>query len=411
MKLRKDQIHHLAFEGVGGKGAAYLGALGVMADPKVGLLKPANDGTTQGAVLDKTKVARISGASAGAITATLLACGYSLQEILQVVTSSELLKFYDPPRFYRPRIGKSRAISEFEEPSLAGRDGEEARKRFEVAKGIAHAVRVAASLIKQILSLIKIPIASFPTAFQTSIDSPEICERYVLSLLTDYGMYSGAGARRFFDDMIARKTIIGRTATHGVTFAQFLGTHQVDLQLVGTRLETGTAHYFSAVHTPDFRVADAVRISMSIPLLFKPVVIRKGDFPDDHDLVGTWVDGGLINNLPIHAFDDNDVISPHVLGVRLGVDGWTPIQSFGDFLGRLVDAALAGGEKGQIRTQQEQDQTLELPIGRLSTFEFSAPRDVINEAVKQSASATMAYFGLDQTTSSFLNKKFNITRR
>jgi NTE family protein len=418
-KLSAAQVKMLALEGGGGKGAAYLGALGVLADPKVALLKATNDNRTEGATIDKTKITKISGSSAGAITATLLACGYSLDDILTVVTSSKLLEFYDPPKLYRPHVAAKLPRAEFYAPSLSPTgtgpfqkvEEERARERFKSAP-----VTVANVILHSFMSFLdyfyegSVTIKDFPTPLQIILENRERFEQYVISLTVDYGLMSGLGARKFIDNLIARKTVIGGIATQSSTFQEFVRHYGIQLYLTGSHLETGTCHYFSAETTPYFRVADAVRISMSIPILFKPVVIRKGDFPGD-ELVGTWVDGGLLNNFPLHAFDsDQGAVNPSVLGLRLGLDTPRQIEGLPDFVNALAGALLAAGELGQIRTLQEQLQTIVLPIGGLSTVEFLAKPNVLRDAVKQSAMATMRYFGLSETTSSFLNSRFGISK-
>lgn len=47
-------------------------------------------------------------------------------------------------------------------------------------------------------------------------------------------------------------------------------------------------------HTPTSRIADAVRISMSIPLFFAAFRNIRND---------VYVDGGLLNNFPVKLFD------------------------------------------------------------------------------------------------------------
>ena len=51
--------------------------------------------------------------------------------------------------------------------------------------------------------------------------------------------------------------------------------------------------YFNPYNNGDTAIADAVRMSMSIPFLFYPVNFGKH----------LCVDGGLINNYPLHVFD------------------------------------------------------------------------------------------------------------
>jgi len=82
----------------------------------------------------------------------------------------------------------------------------------------------------------------------------------------------------------------------------------------------------------DMAVVDAVRASMSIPFFFDPVAfpsepvdialpLPDGSFIQRHYDGGTvtWVDGGMLNNFPIHAFDRVDGKAPRwpTIGVRL----------------------------------------------------------------------------------------------
>jgi len=69
-------------------------------------------------------------------------------------------------------------------------------------------------------------------------------------------------------------------------------------------------------------VADAVRMSMGIPFVFKPIRIRS-DHPlaaDHPELVGCWVDGGLLNNIPFREFDDRPGPNPKTLALRLEME-------------------------------------------------------------------------------------------
>ncbi|MBK6344261.1 MAG: patatin-like phospholipase family protein [Flavobacteriales bacterium] len=84
----------------------------------------------------------------------------------------------------------------------------------------------------------------------------------------------------------------------------------MDLLIAGTNVSKQRSGFFSVGYTPDFPVIDAVTISMSIPFVFKPVIVdrpvRFGG-PDDEayneSYRGMWVDGGMLNNFPLHAYD------------------------------------------------------------------------------------------------------------
>ncbi|SMB96497.1 NTE family protein [Desulfonispora thiosulfatigenes DSM 11270] len=66
-----------------------------------------------------------------------------------------------------------------------------------------------------------------------------------------------------------------------------------DIYIIGTNLSTGYSEVFSYEHTPNMALADAVRISMSIPLVYIAPKMN-GDI---------YIDGGVLNNYPIKLFD------------------------------------------------------------------------------------------------------------
>jgi len=91
---------------------------------------------------------------------------------------------------------------------------------------------------------------------------------------------------------------IGELLSQQITGRRQAAPRFRDLRLPLTVVATGVVNrepiVFSERRTPDFVVADAVRMSMSIPFFFEPV--RYGN-----ELV---VDGGVVSNFPIWAFQD-----------------------------------------------------------------------------------------------------------
>jgi NTE family protein len=109
-------------------------------------------------------------------------------------------------------------------------------------------------------------------------------------LLTEYGWYKGD----FFHAWISR-LVAAKTGNANATFREAHGQPEFrDIYLYGTNLSTRYGEVFSFEHTPLVRIADAVRISMSIPLFFKSFENPRGD---------RYVDGGVLNNYPVQVFD------------------------------------------------------------------------------------------------------------
>jgi NTE family protein len=112
-------------------------------------------------------------------------------------------------------------------------------------------------------------------------------------LIKKFGWYKGDYCRRTIAEFIQQKT--GDTET---TFENLEDMKRErgfkSLYFMGTDIAAGVSDVFSAEHTPRMCVADAVRISMSMPVFFASV--RSG-------LGNVYVDGGVLDNYPIKLFD------------------------------------------------------------------------------------------------------------
>lgn len=78
-----------------------------------------------------------------------------------------------------------------------------------------------------------------------------------------------------------------------ITFLKLYNLTKRKLIITATCLNTKTVKYFDYIQTPNYKVVDVVRASFSVPILFTTV---KGD-NNNH-----YVDGGLLDNFPLHLF-------------------------------------------------------------------------------------------------------------
>jgi NTE family protein len=85
-----------------------------------------------------------------------------------------------------------------------------------------------------------------------------------------------------------------------ITFKKLFDKFKKKLIITGVCINTSSIHYFNYIDTPNMEVLTAVKISSSIPIVFKPVIYN--------DMA--WIDGGCLNNYPIDYFKDklDDVI-------------------------------------------------------------------------------------------------------
>lgn len=250
---------------------------------------------------DKRIIKGVSGSSAGAITAFMLACGFSSLEI-----EKELNTFHK--KTLRSQFGswpfaqeqsKDFYISSFDNFF----DGPDNRTLRAVTPSGNKQIFInrenISELIKEIMRIAELDIIE-ETAFiasdsyllhklmfdqNTAGRDAEHRAKYVHSLIYNLGLFPGIAIREYFATLLFENVIEpllendqgyypSQPDPYKVTFKQFFEMTGTDLVVTGTNLRTSEPKYFSVYHTPDFPVIDAVGISMSIPFIFKPVVVN-----------------------------------------------------------------------------------------------------------------------------------------
>jgi NTE family protein len=277
--------YDLVFEGGGAKGLVFVGAI-------------------QALEAAGHEVDRIIGTSAGAITATLLAAGYDSAEALTAVNE----KLPDgKPRF-----------SSF----------------MDVPESFADEV-LERSLSLQVLRDIDIPyIPDFIERHLDRIIVDSLLQsapyRHIFSFVEQGGWYAGA---RFREWLIEKLNAGGRDLG-ATTLAEFHGRTGRDLSVVAADT---TGHEMLVLNhrtAPDCPVAWAVRMSMSVPLVWQEVRWQAdwGGYRRK-DITGhAIVDGGLLSNFPIHLLLSMDSEIRDIMGAEPGHNR---------VLGLLIDEALA----------------------------------------------------------------------
>ncbi|WP_346354746.1 patatin-like phospholipase family protein [Azotosporobacter soli] len=137
--------------------------------------------------------------------------------------------------------------------------------------------------------------------FNKFLDSSWGILRDAERLIKDFGWYKGDYFREWVGEIIKNKT---GNSDATFEFVNGLAASQgfKEMYFVGTNLSTRFSEVFSAEHTPRTCIADAVRISMSIPLFFA----AKRNVRDD-----VYVDGGLLDNYPVKLFDRQKYVAQY----------------------------------------------------------------------------------------------------
>jgi predicted acylesterase/phospholipase RssA len=301
-------LFDMVFEGGGAKGSAFVGALAVL--------------EAKG-----HKHRRLIGTSAGAITATLVAAGYKADELRQAVTERlpngkpRFSSFMDPP-----------AEADFTSAQREGSESMALLKQVDVP-GIPAMLEdgVKRNLLD---ALLKIPQY-----------------RQIFSMVECGGFFAGNKFLEWIREKLAAKGI-----SPGTPFKTFQQKTGADLSLVVS--DTSDVEMLVLNHrtAPDCPVEWAVRMSMSIPFVWREVVWQPawGKYRSRDKAGRILVDGGVLSNFPIRLIAETDKDVAEIMGA-------TDPNGAGN-LGLLIDENLpvpgaADVKKppqlaGQLRTVQ-----------------------------------------------------------
>jgi len=345
----------VVFEGGGAKGSAFVGALTA--------LKAAGHTTR-----------RLIGTSAGAITATLLAAGYSPDEMLAAVNEKQ------------PN-GKPRFATFMDHPRAG--DFTQAQKDASDTVHILQSVHLPAVADRTLLNLL-LDTPLYPTLF---------------SIVECGGVFAG---NAFLQWLIEKLAVKGVTADD--TLATFQAKKNVDLSVVASDTSDMEMLVLNPRTAPNVPVAWAVRMSMSIPMIWREVVWQDvwGTYRGRKKTGNTIVDGGVLSNFPIRLIDqavpeimgDTDPAAALNLGLLLdeglAVPGVNPAPpplpqeiKVVQRLSRLMDTMMGAQDNDEMR--QHAGEICRLPVKGCGTTEFDMPDAKLNALVEAGRAALVAH--------------------
>lgn len=112
------------------------------------------------------------------------------------------------------------------------------------------------------------------------------------NLLKGFGWNPGKRMLKWFGEQLKE-----RTGDSDITFKEVYERFGKELCIVVTNLNQMSVEYFHPKTTPNTPIRRAVRMSVALPGVFQCVREMNNDYED------VYVDGGLLCNYPIHAFD------------------------------------------------------------------------------------------------------------
>lgn len=369
--------YDLVFEGGGAKGSVFVGAL--------------QEFKARG-----HEYARVLGTSAGAISATLIAAGYSPEEMLAAVNE----KLSDG----KPRFSTFMDIpAGFDERTI------EDSLTFEIFK--------------------KVDIPYIPSMVEGMIDRKFFkilmemeAYREIFSFVERGGLYAG----KKFLDWMTEKLDAGDRNLGRATMAQLYAQTGKDLSVVISDTAAQEMRVLNHRTAPDCPVRWAARMSMSIPFIWQEVVWQAdwGSYLGENIAGNTIVDGGALSNFPIRLFTSRDEDVVRVMGdsdptanptLGLLIDETLPVEDSGEAAEETGDAGQPGSMLGNVKRlktirrikrladtmmqahdlaalETHKDQICQLPAKGYGTTEFAMSDKRLQALISAGRKAMAAYF-------------------
>lgn len=249
------------------------------------------------------------------------------------------------------------------------------------------------------------------TSFSSFMDSRWGFVRDAIGLFSKFGWYKGKKFQKWFEQQIEKKT-----SNKNFTFQDLQEAVSnkrpgfKELAVAGTNLSTQTTEIFSCETTPEIPIANAIRISMSIPLFF--YVVNYNDY--------RYVDGGLYYNYPINIFDkvkylsdkkygkevdydqrEGAIYNCQTLGLRVDTKEEIktvfekippqPIKNIKDYMGALIGGYMEGMNKIHLH-ENDWHRTIFIDSLGVKTTQFDLDEKTLEDLVNSGKEGAEKYF-------------------
>jgi NTE family protein len=168
------------------------------------------------------------------------------------------------------------------------------------------------------------------------------------------------------------------------TFKECYEKFGKSLRIVATDLNDAKSITYCYKETPNYRVADAVRASMSYPYYFQPFVCPESG----HYLA----DGGVISNYPLFVLPKEEHVRTLSILIRTSIKKHENLMdaNIEDIIMLPIQIVLT--ERTNIEARFYDSQCIQIKLGNLNILEFSFDEETKNFIVEKGKEAVSDYF-------------------
>tara|TARA_B110000114_G_C15062725_1_gene386076 strand:- start:164 stop:1027 length:864 start_codon:yes stop_codon:yes gene_type:complete len=202
-----------------------------------------------------------------------------------------------------------------------------------------------------------------------------------LKLTKKYGLYRGEKLLKWVQEIIHQKT-----GNKNLTFADLENQGYKTLKVFASDLNTTSLTEFSYDKTPNVKIAESIRASMSIPLFFDA-----WKFPDEQPNNHIYVDGGVLYNYPITAFGDLDKTLGFFIDINEADEG-LDFNDVSSYLKHLFRTVLNAQDVDFFKTLESDKTTVIIKNKGISITNFNLTKEQKDVLYLEGKNATLNYF-------------------
>ena len=211
----------------------------------------------------------------------------------------------------------------------------------------------------------------------TKLDIEKIICPNLNNFLQCFSLDSG---ERF--EYVIAKLIEAKKLNKNITLKEVYNIKKINLIITGTCLNDSQTYYFTHISHPDMPLITCIKISTSVPFIFKPVIYKNK----------TYVDGGLMDNYPMHLFQ-NDIDNTIGIYVRDTHEYKHDFNNLQNYIFSIFECALEG-------------QTLQTCFFSENTLIIDLPYVSMIDKLENNIKKELFFIGCEKAKQ-FIKKKFN----
>lgn len=219
-------------------------------------------------------------------------------------------------------------------------------------------------------------------------DFSTLIQLRVSNLFSKFGCDKGSKIVQWLHDVLSQKGL-----HPNITFKQLYEINNILFTVCATNLNTFSPVFFNAHLFPDMPVVKAIRMSISIPVLFTPIKF-KGHY---------YIDGSVSNNFPINFFNDD---IDNTLAVKIVSSGELEesnyeINSFSTFLFKCISCMIVNKDKYAI-ADQNNERTIFVRAEAIEKYflDFNLSAHAKNDIIKTGYKDAQTFFTKAQNAQS-----------